>query len=196
MSENLERPILKEGRKFQVRILRPSEYRALRASSEQPDLLDGALYTGMRYVELQRLQENPAWFDPVGFVYLPRQAILKAKRTQLNRWVKLNPQGIKAVTKFLGARRLPTWLTWSTWMREWAAKAGMEGRGLGPKTTRKTWESWLAFYYGQNRLLEIVQSQGHTSGTSLHHYLSMPFQTLDRQEMSYYVSGMPGWDQR
>ena len=187
---NEARPILKEGRKWKVRVLRPSEYAILRGSSDEPDLLNGGLYTGMRYVELQRLQENPAWYDPTGFVYLPQTAVLKAKRRQLNRWVKLNPAGKTAVEKFLGARSLPTWETWTVWIRRWAAEGGISPEGLGPKTTRKTWESWLAFYFGQNRLLEIVQSQGHTTGTSLHHYLSMPFLPNDREEMRVYVEGM------
>lgn len=184
------RPILKEGRKFQVRILRPSEYAILRGNSEQPYALDAGLYTGMRYVELQRLYENPSWFDGKDFVYLPRQAILKAKRTQLNRWVKVNPQGVEAVRKYLLGRRLPTWETWTLWVREWGRKGGLDPQGLGPKTTRKTWESWLTFYYGQDKLLQIVQNQGHTTGTSLHHYLSMPFLPKDREEMEPFVKGM------
>ena len=196
MSQISPRPILKEGKKWKVRVLRPSEYLLLRASCDQVDLLDGALYTGMRYVELQRLQKNVAWYEPgapgspTAFVYLPQAAILKAKRRQLNRWVKLNAPGKTAVEKLLGTRELPTWETWTTWIRKWAVDAGISPEGLGPKTTRKTWESWLAFYFGQNRLLEIVQSQGHTAGTSLHHYLSMPFLPGDRLEMKKFVQGM------
>lgn len=158
----------------------------------------------MRYVELQRLHDNPSWFsrdsEARGFVYLPSEASKKAMgvtktgkrrpRSQLNRWVMLNRKGLEAVPNFIVGRQLPTWEMWAIWMRDWAVKAGLDPIGLGPKTTRKTWESWLAFYYGQNRLLEIVQSQGHTTGTSLHHYLSMPFLPKDREEMAGYVDGM------
>lgn len=204
MSETLQRPILKEGRKYKVRVLRPSEYAILRGSSDHPEALDAGLYTGMRYIELQRLRENPAWFDGTNFVYLPASAMKKdmgvritkegkkvrRPRTQLNRWVKVNSHGAKAVAVYLESRRLPTWETWTVWIRDWAEKAGLDPEGLGPKTTRKTWESWLTFYYGTERLLEIVQSQGHTTGTSLHHYLSMPFLPKDREDMGPYVTGM------
>ena len=193
MSASLARPIVKEGRKFKVRILRPSEYQMLRHGAVKESYqvqLDALLRTGMRYVEMQRLHSNPGWLDSSGFVYLPQAAILKAKRRQLNRWVKLNPDGIASVSLFLRGPQLPVWETWTIWMKEWAQRISLDPIGLGPKTTRKTWESWLTFYYGQNRLLEIVQSQGHTTGTSLHHYLSMPFLPKDKEEMKPFVEGM------
>lgn len=56
------------------------------------------------------------------------------------------------------------------------------------KTTRKTMESWLTFYY-PGRSLEIALSQGHTTVTSLRHYLNMPFTEVDRLQMKEYVEG-------
>ncbi|GAH15823.1 unnamed protein product, partial [marine sediment metagenome] len=56
------------------------------------------------------------------------------------------------------------------------------------KTTRKTWESWLMFFYPQ-RAMEIALSQGHTTVTSLQHYLGMPFTEVDRVEMAQFVEG-------
>lgn len=198
------RPILKQGRKYEVRILRPSEYEILSKSFRAPDLLDGGLATGMRYVELQRLQGNPSWYDGDRFVYLPREASKKEMgvritkegekvrrpRSQLNRFVKLSDWGKAAMPAFLKGRTLPTWESWTIWLREDAAKAGLDPVGLGPKTTRKTWESWATKFYGQTRILEIVQSQGHTTATSLGHYLSMPFLPVDVEAMRPYVEGM------
>lgn len=210
MSESLARPILKEGKKFKVRILRPSEYSLLRQGAVKNHYqvqLDALLYTGMRYIEMRRLHSNPGWLDSSGFVYLPQEASGKAlnpveyftrdgrkkirrPRSQLNRWVKLNPQGLMAISLYLRGPQLPVWQTWTIWFKEWAERIGLEPAGLGPKTTRKTWESWLTFYYRQDRFLEIVQSQGHTTGTSLGHYLSMPFLPKDKEEMEPYVKGM------
>ena len=56
------RPIIKS----KVRILRADEYEALRSGAgaeHNQTHLDAALLTGMRYIELQRLHDNPEWFD-------------------------------------------------------------------------------------------------------------------------------------
>ena len=193
VSAIISRPILKEGKKWKVRILRPVEFALLRegaVNSSYQVQLDALLYSGMRYVEMQRLSQNKNWLDESGFVYLPQTAVLKMHRRQLNRWVKLNSKGLQALKLFIRGDNLPVWETWTIWMKEWAERMGLDPVGLGPKTTRKTWESWLAFYFGQNHLLEIVQSQGHTTGTSLHHYLSMPFLPRDKEQMGEFVSGM------
>src|SRR5438309_11820828 len=116
--------------------------------------MDGLLLTGMRYVEAQRLQANPGWFDPKGFIFLPKEAILKAKRKQLERWVKLNPRERGVIPQFLHGRQLPSWQTWADRLRKWAEDGGIEPIGLGPKTMRKTWESWLMSTY-PTRIFEI-----------------------------------------
>src|SRR2546422_434072 len=102
----------------------------------------------MRYIELRRFHDNPSWFDTRGFVFLPAQAILKAKRRQLERWVKLNQQGLRAVKSFLEIKQnLPTWQVWTEDLRRWATKSNLDPIGLSPKTMRKTWESWLMATY-------------------------------------------------
>lgn len=185
--------IIKEG----VRILRPSEFAQLREGSRQNTRspltnsaqIDACLYTGMRYVELQRLHENPTWFMPTGFVALPKEAILKSLRHQKERWVRLNPKGVDAVKSFLGVRQLPSYEGWTKNLRRWAESNGLTPGGLGPKTLRKTWESWLVYYYPE-RMVNIFQNQGHTAITSIAHYLNMPFLPEDREAMRPYVEGM------
>ena len=94
-----------------VRILRPCEYKQLLTGITKPDLkilTQTMLYTGMRYVELKRFQINPNWFDGE-FIYLPKEALFK-KRTQIERSVRLNPQGRIIVDYFLKInRKYPSW---------------------------------------------------------------------------------------
>ena len=55
-------PILKNG----IRILRPGECKMLMAAIPKPEykvMFQALLYSGMRYVETQRLKKHPEWFD-------------------------------------------------------------------------------------------------------------------------------------
>lgn len=191
------RPIVKTGKPTRaggndskIRTLRPDEYEAIRAaipkSSEQVQL-DALLLTGMRYVEAQRLHDHPDWFDG-NFVYLPSAAVLKLFIKQKERYVKLNGLGKETLPKFFQVKNLPTPETWRENLTRWATKAGLDPIGLGPKTTRKTLESWLVCTYPE-RLMEIVLSQGHSAATSLRFYLNMPFMESDKQRMKPWVDG-------
>ena len=176
-------PIIHTHKKLETRILRPHEYRALLDGCPKTDLrtiLKALLYTGVRYIELQRLQENPSWFDG-DFVHLPSEkALKKEKRTQRERWVRLNNQGKMVMEYFIGLKtKVPAYQGWNVNLKRWAKRAGLDPKALSSKTTRKTWESWLMFYY-PNQVMAIVLSQGHTQTTSLQHYLNMPFTESDR----------------
>jgi len=182
-----EKPIVLMG----VRILRPWEANALIRAIKKPDyqiMFKALLFSGMRYVEMQRFQRHPEWFDGK-HIHLPREAVKKAKRKQKERWVRLNPRGEEVISAFLRLNKsLPTWQTWRENLRRWGESAGLDPVGLSPKTTRKTWESWLAFYYPQHLHL-ILLSQGHTALTSIQHYLNMPFTERDKMEMREFVEG-------
>jgi len=175
-----------------VRILRPNEYKALLRNCTKPHhrtMLQALLYTGMRYIELQRLQKYPSWFD-TDFINLPRIADRKVMRTQPERTVRLNQTGKTVIEYFLRLDEpLPAYQNWRDNMRRWGERAKLDPQGLGVKTTRKTIESWLMFYYGQNRMAEIALSQGHDTLTSLNHYLNMPFTQVDRLEMQPLIEG-------
>lgn len=190
------RPILKSGgNKFTpVRILRPTEYYALRDAAHGFELsnaynLDGLLTTGMRYVEAQRFQNHPEWFDEP-FVYLPREAQKKTLSHQRERWIKMFPGAIPIVAQFCkNTRKLPTWQTWRENLGRWARAAGMDPVGLSPKTTRKTYESWLAKTYPE-RLVEVAMRQGHTSATQARFYLNLPFTDEDVAGMKVWTEGV------
>lgn len=183
--QSVPEPILKFARVKSVRVLRPLEYRAI--ANPRTDIL---LYTGMRYVEAQRLHDNPEWYKPgLRQIHLPPTAILKEKRRQLDRWIRLNPPGVQAVETYLRGKKLPTDNAFGMAVRKWGAQAGLETEGLGPKTFRKTWESWLVCVYPE-RSLQIAQNQGHTTATSLMYYLNMPFSEEEKSQMKPFVDGM------
>ena len=83
---------------------------------------------------------------------------------------------------------VPTYVSFNANMKCWGRHVGLEPEGLSVKTTRKTWGSWLMFYYPQ-QVASITLSQGHTALTSIQHYVNMPFTETDKLEMKNYVEG-------
>jgi len=182
----MSKPILKSD----VRILRPTEYERLREGArtlENKTRSDALLLTGLRYVEAQRLQSNPDWVDGK-FIHLPAFAQRKAKTTQKERWVRLSSKGATLLPFLFRTKQPPTWKGWTQNVERWATNAGLDPVGLGPKTLRKTWESWLVSSYPE-RVLEVFLSQGHTQMTALSHHLGLPFTQTDKGAMLEYVSG-------
>jgi len=181
--------ILKEG----VRILRPDEYKLIEESLDNINKIkfNTSLLTGMRYIELRRFQDNPNWFDSKrGFIHLPVTAVKKHKRKQKDRWVRLNTLGRTYIDFFISDKEnlFPTRATWNENLKRWAKKVDLDVTGICPKTTRKTWESWLTFLYPE-KLMQITLSQGHTTMTSLGHYQQMPFIDEDKPLMEEYTRG-------
>lgn len=187
--EDFKRPVIKEN----TRVFRPKEFNALLRGCpkiEYKTILEALLYTGMRYIEMKRFQRCPLWFDD-DFVHMPRElAVKKEKRTQQERWVRLNQQGKMAVRHFIGLKNtpLPSYQSWVHNLRRWADHVNLDPKLINVKSTRKSWESWLMFYY-PHRTMEIAQSQGHTTMTSLQHYMNSPFTDEDKLAMRSYVEG-------
>ena len=180
-------PILKIFGKSQVRILRPGEYEALRNTLKpnQAIMLDGLLLTGLRYVEACRLQDHAEWVEGK-FIHVPT---LKVKAKQKERWVRLSNYAQQQIPLFLKGAKLPGRATFDKSLKRWAQKAGLNPAGLTGKTTRKTWESWLMFYFGESQKSSILLSQGHNAVTSLDHYINLPFEDVDRSTMRKWLEG-------
>lgn len=191
---NFKQPIIRQ----RTRIFRPDEYQAILDGCpkiEYKTMLQALLYTGMRFIEMKRFQKHPEWFDG-DFIHLPREASLKQKRTQQERWVRLNNQGRMIIQYFVKNKKpLPSYQSWSENLRCWCSHAGLDPIGMSSKTTRKTWESWLMFCHPQN-IAMITLSQGHTTLTSLQHYVNMPFTESDRMEILNYIQGWMPNDSR
>ena len=183
------RPIVRSSEKFQVRILRPSEFEILRDAME-PDtrrICTSLLLTGMRYAELQRLRENPEWLDGK-FIYLPRGSMLKVKAKQRERAIRLSDMGKTLLPDlFQVPYPLPELPTLDMKLRRLSIRI-LDGNPVNNKTFRKTWESWLVFYY-PDKALQIALSQGHTTTTQYEHYLNIPFEDEDKKEMRKWVEG-------
>ena len=186
-NEDFKRPIIRMG----TRILRPKEFKQLLSGCPKTDyrtMLQCLLYTGVRYIELKRFQSFPSWFDG-DFLHLPHEASRKKMRTQRERWVRLNQPGKMIVEYFTKIKTpVPTYVSFNANLKCWAKRSGLDPTGLSVKTTRKTWESWLMFYYPQ-QVASITLSQGHTAITSIQHYVNMPFTETDKLEMKNYVEG-------
>ena len=190
-------------------ILRPGECKRLIEALPKKDyktIFRALLFSGMRYIEMQRFQKHPSWFDNE-FINLPKESVHKHKRTQLERSVRLSPIGKMAIEHFTELRlTMPTYQSWNSNLACWAYHAELHGAEkyinlnkknrpteyrcpkLSVKSTRKTYESWLVFYY-PTRLTEILLSQGHNHITSIKHYLNMPFNQHDKIDMKDFVEG-------
>ena len=175
-----------------VRVFRPSEVKILlRAikSETQRIKFEVLLYTGMRYIECKRLLENPHWFDGEQ-IHLTKKAIRKKKIKVKERYIHLNPMGRMVVRAYLSNKKpLPSYVTWTENLQRWTKKAGLNSDLVSPKSTRKTWESWLVQYYPQYTS-HIFLSQGHKELTALEHYVNLPFKKADVDEMAEFVGGI------
>jgi hypothetical protein len=219
-----------------VKIFRPAEYEALRTAMYPSVriMLDGLLFTGMRYIEAQRFQEHPEWWDGRSYISLPEGAAKKVKAEFKSRTIKLSELGCKSLPNFLKKEnRLPSRSNWDWIIRKWCIKAGIEYEGprtkkiaemrvitkdpntgqimkdpvtgkrmiqrigtklrpiwsVNAKSTRKTWESWLATWYGVPSLTHIQLYQGHNAITQAKHYLGLGFYPEDKAAMQKYVEG-------
>ncbi|HVH15118.1 MAG TPA: site-specific integrase [Candidatus Angelobacter sp.] len=176
--------------KGDTRILRPCEYTEIRGASKTIDnqtRLDVLLLSGLRYVEARRLYDHPDWFD-ARFIHLPEFAQRKVRRKQNERWVRLSDKGRTVTPYFFKVRPLPVWNSWRDDLDRWATRAGLDTIGLSPKSTRKTYESWLVSSYPE-KSVEIALSMGHTELTQLRHYVNMPFVQSDKEAMREWTAG-------
>ena len=93
-------PIFVKG----VRVLGPFDYDRLVANIEKDylrDIFEVCFWSGMRYVEVQRLYDNPEWImKERRTVHLPAEAQRKAKRTQLERYIYPIPPQLESVLRY------------------------------------------------------------------------------------------------
>ncbi|NVM38037.1 MAG: hypothetical protein HWN81_20755 [Candidatus Lokiarchaeota archaeon] len=174
-----------------TRILRPREFKQLLEGCpkiEMKNLLHTLLFTGMKYTELLKLHKNPEWFNRE-FIHIPNIPS-ENRKSQVERWVNLTPAGKIVVEYFLhyNKKTLPSYQSWVENLKCWARRANISNVGLNTKTTRKTWESWLMFYY-PHLMLPIIKSQGHNVLSAIRYSLNLPFTEKDRFEMREFVEG-------
>ena len=162
----------------EIRILTPNEYHRLRTAIQKERhkiLLDILMITGMRYIEVQRLWDNPKWYNEArNIIHLPPEAQRKHKRTQQERTIQPLPSMFSFLLKqFWKERRPPAESNWNHVLQKYAANIGIHPYGISAKTTRKTIESWLvAAGVNESR---ICLRQGHNSLVSMRHYQNLSF---------------------
>ena len=182
MVENIK--ILKNG----VRIFRPIEIKAIIDVIPKMDLKDkfeSLLYTGCRYTELQWLYKHPNAFNG-STILMPST---KPEARHKERYIRLNNNGKRAITYFLRSKRnMPDHPGWDENLVRWCKKSNIDATGVCCKSSRKTWESWLATVY-PNNWQHIFLSQGHTDKVSMEYYLMLPFDDKDKEDMMFYVDG-------
>lgn len=103
--------------------------------------------------------------------------------------IHLTPAGREVVASFVNlVEPLPAYATMNENIKRWGDIANIDTQGLCVKSFRKTWESFLTFYYPEKQTL-ICMSQGHSSITAVKHYLNMRFDERDKLEMRSLVEG-------
>jgi len=177
--------------KSNTRILRPYECKILIDNIPKLDYVnkfEALLYSGCRYVEIVRLYKHPEWFNGET-IHLTKIGAKKKKATVSERYIHLNPIGKRAISHYLKSKTsLPDYATWRENLKRWMLKGKLYPDYMSPKTTRKTWESWLITFY-PDKFNQVFLSQGHTQLTALQHYLNLPFGDKDRREMKNFVEG-------
>jgi len=187
-------------RKGKIAILTPKEFEQLRKAVTRRKLrilLEVALYTGMRYVELQRFSQNTHWFDEDrNCIVLPDWADRKTKRVSKGRYVHLSDAGLKVISHYIDHYSdderpvFPSLPAWDGNLKKWAEKARIDTKDcvISAKTTRKTWECWLVISY-PDRIPLICMNQGHTDMVAMRHYLNLGFTPEERREIKRHTSG-------
>jgi hypothetical protein len=130
--------------------------------------------TGMRYVEVQRLYQNPKWYiQNRNQIVLPPEAQKKVKQKLVKRTIDKLPSTFPYIfDKFIKGPKPPDRIAWFRSLSGWSKKARIEPK-IGPKTPRKTIESWML--KSGIPEIEIYSRQGHDPVTSLRHYQSLSF---------------------
>lgn len=175
-----------------VRVLGPEEVDTLARNIPNDELrtiFEVCLWSGMRYVEVQRLHAHPNWWQEVRrSIHLPEEAQRKKKRTQRDRHIHPLPRLMdNELRRFFKGRKPPSIQVWDENLQRWATKAGMNPVGISAKATRKTIESWMIT--AGVPLNIVCLRQGHDSMTSMQHYQGLPFTDAEKIEIKKRLAG-------
>ena len=177
-----------------IRILTPEEYDQLIQAINKDHLrtlFRVCFFTGMRYVEIQRLYQHPEyWLRDRQIIYLNREAQEKGMRTSPERWVPVVPQLQEELPYFFMNKKPPVMKVWGENLKRWAGKAGITTEGIVPKMARASIETWM--YVAEIPLNEICFRQGHDKLTSLNHYQAIR-QVFTPEDICEIKKRLTGW---
>lgn len=139
--------------------------------------------TGLRYVEVQRLYDNPKWYsESRNQIILPPEAQKKVKQKLVKRAIDKLPATFSYIFEnFINGKEPPERSSWNRDLARWSLKAGIDPK-VGPKTPRKTIESWML--KAGIPEIEIYSRQGHDPVTSLKHYQSLSFTDYEMRDIN------------
>jgi len=174
-----------------VRIFTPEEQDRIHGRIEKPYLrtiFEVLFWTGVRYVEGQRLHEHPEyWQKDRGVIHLGREAQRKVRRVAPERYIPVPPQLSLVLPYFFTNEGPPHINTWRENLLRWAVAAGMDTTGITVKSTRATLESWMCA--AGLPINWICLRQGHSALTSLNHYQAIPFTPAEILEIKRRLAG-------
>jgi len=185
----------KIGKALKSRILYPEEFQAIcnvlekMGKSDRDNLtnLKMCLLTGARYEETRWIQKHPESYDKEGRSIKVRTK--KVKVQEKERHIRMSNMAVNEIGHFFNVDKfLPTMASWDKKLKNWAILAGITKEGVSSRMLRKTYESWL-FYYFKHEDMAILGSQGHNAITALNHYAKIPFIEKDKQAMKEFVEG-------
>jgi integrase len=170
----------------EIRILTVDEYHKLEEAipkDEYKTIFNVLMITGMRYVELQRLYDNPAWYNSKrNIIHIPAEGQRKHKRTQRERTIHPLPSMFDSTMKwFYAGKKPPHESSWNRNLQRWAKLAGLNPYGISAKTSRKSLESWLVT--AGIPVTTTCLRAGHDSLTSMNHYQGLAFSESERRDI-------------
>lgn len=138
--------------------------------------------TGLRYIELKRLYENPQWYiKGRNQIILPKEAQRKVKQKLVKRTIDKLPSTFSYIFRqFTNGRKPPERTSWNRDLARWSVKAGISPK-VNLKTARKTIESWML--KAGIPEIEIYSRAGHDPVTSLKHYQSLSFTDYELRDI-------------
>lgn len=167
-----------------TKVLNPEEYDkfTLCIPKRYKTIFELNVITGLRYIELQRLFDNPKWYsESRNQIILPPEAQRKVKQKLVKRTIDKLPSTFSYIFKdFINGNRPPDRTSWNRDLERWSMKAGIEPK-VSPKSARKTVESWML--KAGIPEIEIYSRQGHDPVTSLKHYQSLSFTDYEMRDI-------------
>lgn len=128
-----------------TRILTAKEYDIFvdHIPNSMKSIFEISVITGLKYVELQKLYDNPQWYNKkANQIILLKETKNKDDQKPLKIISKLPPIFPNIFSRFINNRKPPYRSSWNKDLARWSLYANISPK-VGLKTPRKTIESWM-----------------------------------------------------
>jgi integrase len=173
-----------------------SEFKALRneLDTDYRIIVDVAINTGLRMVELWAVRDHREWFKPGRrIIDLPAAgAAKKPKMKETDRTIVLTERGVYAMENFYqNPPKYKSRATMNQSLKRAAVRAGIDPNGINSKSFRKILISWLFETRKELGidLVDIASSMGHTKDVMMDKYAGMRFSQQEHDDMLEFVKG-------